>query len=149
LPELGSNEPHREEILQVYADTLEGLGDATEALDVRIQSFRERPSVESFRRAMDAARTLGRGAEVDRRLIEWAETADALGERLVEIHIHRGDVDAAVRAFRRLHAYHRDELTVRLAEFIANDRSSATLRSPNTCARFDRGIHACRRFRTS
>lgn len=122
LPELGSNEPYRKEILQVYADTLEGLGDFAEALDVKIQSFRERPSVESFRRAIDAARALGRGAEVDRRMIEWAETGGVSGERLVEIHIDRGDVDAAVRAFRRTPAYHRDELTIRLAEFIANDR---------------------------
>ena len=127
-PLLGSDTPHRGDIVAAWAEAVERLGAVDRALDLRFQWFCERPSVTAYDAVMSTASVLDRTAEFDRKMID-AVSHDSHGSTAAtEIHIHRRDVDAAIEAFDAISSYRSDDLALRLASLAAKLRPTTSRR---------------------
>lgn len=84
------------------------LGDDPEALSLRLQAFEGRPSVDTFRVTLETARQQGLETEYDHRMVEMLQWDQPGQATQVEIHLYRGDIDAALAAYESTNPFGRE-----------------------------------------
>lgn len=128
VPHLQSAGSRHADMLELWARATELTGEPDRTLGLRFSAFVEQPSVRTYDAVMTTARQLAREAEIEEKMLAALPRDDGGLPALVELHVHRRDVDAAVEAFDRIERYRSEDLALKVATLAATRRPDVSRR---------------------
>lgn len=125
VPAMKEREPYRHDCMSNLARLYRSSGQPEAALDLQWSVFRERPSVESYKAVYEIAQSLNRADDIERQMLDYLENEEIRRTVLIDIHIHRRDIDEALAVYRRETRPVSEETSLRLARAAKAQRPNA------------------------